>query len=193
MTSDKKEYDRQYYLANRDKKLARDCERSRAKSNYMNGELDPNSKVGRGFISEMVVAKTLYLDNDARCNCTAHFGFAYDLYDDSKYYEIDVKSSKIRARNCWQFNFKNKYTPDTYILVAYSEDYTTIEHVWIIPTHVNIVLNKMALAVYNTIKGLNRVREFEVDNTMYNIWLHTMSINNCQVLKKPDHISNIGV
>lgn len=204
-TADMKEYGRQLYLENREKMLARNRDyyeanrdnilaKQRARSNYTNGELDPNTNTGRGFIAEMIVAKALGLESGARCNCTAKFGFDYDLLDMGGYGEINVKSSKLKevGKNFyWNFNLENKYKPDTYIYVAYSEDHKDIEHVWIVPSYEYIISNKKWLTIYNSEKGLSRIQEFEVDNTMYNVWLHIMSIDRCSVLKSQDSISAI--
>lgn len=182
MTRDTKEYQREYYRAKRD---------------YMNGRLDPNSAVGKGFIAETVVARTLGLDVKTNCNCIAGFGAKYDLYDEVDLGKINVKSSELRTQfdkrwnkeySRWVFGLTNKYTPDNYVLVAYGYSRKNIEHVWIIPACVDIVANRKHLAIPSTRKGVSRLSEFEVDNFMYNINLHMMSINNCSVLKSKSEV-----
>lgn len=194
LTNDKpayntKEYSRLYYSKNRDKLQALARERYHTGSHYKTGQLDSNSNTGRGFITEVVVAKALGLENGARCNCTVNFGFKYDLFDAGEYQKINVKSSKVKvdkrqSTNHWYFHLNNKYIPDTYILVAYSEDYKDIVHTWIIPADVDIVSGKISFAISNSYKGLSRVQEFEVDCEIYNQCLHDMSIDNCSVLTK---------
>lgn len=195
-TANIKEYNRQYREVNRDKLLAQGREYSRDKSDYINGRLDFKSTTGRGFISEMVVAKALGLESGARCNCTVSFAFKYDLLDFGGYNEINVKSSKLtenKSQETWFWNFKlrNKYKPDTYIFIAYAKDHEDIEHVWIIPADADIFSDTKGMTIANSEKGLSRVQEYEVSNTIYNFYLHTMSIDRCSVLKKPDFIKEM--
>lgn len=207
-TADMKEYGRQYHLKNREKIAAQNREYQKAnreriaaqqreyrmandKCDYMNGRLDPKSPPGKGFIAEMVVAKALGLESGARCNCTANFAYKYDLLDSGGYGEINVKSAKLLTGGRWDFNLRNMYKPDTYVFVAYNKDHIDIAHVWIVPANAAIVSDIKSLGISNSEKGLSRIQEFEVSNTMYNVYLHTMSIDRCSVLKSSDSISDI--
>ena len=72
-------------------------------SDCKQGNLDPNSEVGFGFIGQRVVAKTLGLDLKYDCNCSEGFGSPYDLYDKNGYDKIDVKSATMYD-DTWYFN-----------------------------------------------------------------------------------------
>lgn len=160
-------------------------------SDYTNGNLDPDSKVGFGFIGQRIVAKTLGLELKYDCNCSQGFGAPDDLYDVNKYKYINVKAATLNKNNAWKFGLINKYTPDTYILLAFSADKSDIEHVWITDAiddlAFNIIKNraKTIINIKNNIySGLKRAEPWEVDAKPYNDAYHNMSLENCSVLRK---------
>jgi len=160
--------------------LCRKCYRN---SKYKYGQLDPNSAIGFGFISQRVVAKTLGLKLKYDCNCRLGFKSSYDLYDNIVYDYINVKGVKI-INNIWIFNFRNKEIPNTYICLGYDENKNNIKHVWIFKPNYDIILfDKITIGISNSLKGLKRVEQYEVDVKSYNDMYHSMSLKNCSVLK----------
>lgn len=157
-------------------------------NNYKNGNLDPESTVGFAFISQRVVAKTLGLDLKHDCNCSIGFNASYDLYN-KNYKYINVKSAILYKDNIWHFDFGNKYIPDNYIMLGFSDDKSDILHVWITEPEDDLTFDdknfkfKSSISITNSYKGLNRVESWEVDVEPYNDTYHSMSLDNCKVLR----------
>lgn len=160
------------------------CEKCYNNSDYINGMLDKNSKIGKAFIAQRVVAKVLNISLKNDCNCSIGFNHPYDLYDKGRYNTIDVKSSKLYKNNVWHFGLYNKYISDTYIFVGYDEDRKNILHVWIIKTTDYLVFKKKGITLTNTFKGLSKFNLYEADSKLYNESYHSMSLNKCSVLRK---------
>ena len=157
-------------------------------SDYMNGNLDPNSKVGFGFIGQRVVAKTLGLELRHDCNCSIGFNAPYDLYD-KKLGNINVKTSVLNNKNYWYFTLLNKYTPDTYIMLGFANDKSDILHVWITEPEDDLTFDaknfkfKTNITITNSEKALKKAEYYEVDIEPYNDMYHTMSLDNCSALR----------
>ena len=109
-----------------DKRLCATCLQNT--DNHKNGKLDADSPTGFAFMSQRVVAETFGLELKYDCNCSIGFTAPYDLYDE-KYKYINVKTATLNKVNAWQFGLKNKYTPDTYIMLGFSADKSDILHV----------------------------------------------------------------
>lgn len=157
-------------------------------NNHKNGKLDPGSNTGFAFASQRTVAKTLGLDLKYDCNCSEGFGSEYDLYD-KKYKYINVKAAMLNNVNSWQFGLSNKYTPDTYILLALSKDKSDILHVWVTEPEDDLTFDeknfkfKSSISITNSERGLKRAKGWEVDCEPYNVAYHSMSLKNCSVLR----------
>lgn len=151
-------------------------------SKYKTGDLSSKSSAGKGFISEQVVAKALCIESRHDCNLSVSFNHPCDLYHEAEYGFINVKSSKLHNTNRWSFGMSNAYEPDTYIFVAYSDDYHNIAHVWSVPCTAYILKNVSLLEVGNTDTGLARMDDYEVSADVYNTSLHSMSIADCPYL-----------
>lgn len=166
------------------------CEKCRHGAKYRFNNLSPDSSVGFGFIGQRVVAKTLGLKLKYDCNCSEGFMSEYDLYDNNKYKYINVKAGILNTYNRWQFIFNNKYKPDTYIMLGFSNDKSNIEHVWITEPEDDLTFDeknfkyKQSISIKNDINnGLNRARTWEVNVKPYNDTYHNMSLENCSVLR----------
>ncbi len=151
---------------------------------YKNSNLDKNSATGKGFISQRIVANVLNLSLENDCNCSIGFNAPYDLYDKEKYGKIDVKSSKLNKNSFWVFTFNIKKTPDTYILVGFDEDRKNILRVWICKPTDDLVYDKNSVLIKNIYKLLLQIKRFEVDCKPYDNALHSMSLDNCSVLRR---------
>lgn len=172
---------RWYYDENKN----RYCSSCIRKQDYKYGNLNPESAIGFAFISQRIVAKTLNINHD--CNLEINFGHPYDLYD-INYGKIDVKCSKLLLNEgiweIWSFKVDKKNKADYYIMLGFSRDKKEILKSWIIPTNTEILNNKKSINIYNSEKGLLRFKEFEVDHKSFNTTYHSMSIDNCPVLRK---------
>lgn len=159
------------------------CRRCYDNRDYMNEKLDPNSNIGFGFIGQRVVAKVLNLELKYDCNCSEGFGSEYDLYDKNNYGSINVKAGTLNEHNYWQFNLKCKQIPDTYIILGFSLYKSDILRVWITDSLDDLTYEKQKISIVNTYRGLLKVEPWEVDCELYNDAYHSMSLDNCRVLK----------
>lgn len=134
---------------------------------YFHGNLDPNSRLGAGVISEHVISLVL---NCTNCN-SEYFNSEYDLMSE-KYGTINAKSSRLKIHgdtNSYNWNFRilsNAKIPDHYICVGFNEDRSEIMRVWIVPNNADIVA-KCSITVTNSPRGLKRASQYEVDPTPY--------------------------
>ena len=157
-------------------------------SDYKNGNLDPESNTGFGFIGQRIIAKILGLDLKYDCNCSQGFGAPHDLYDE-KYKYINVKTAILGINNFWQFDLSNKYIPDTYILLGFSSDKSDILHVWVTEPEDDLTFDaknfkfKSSISITNSERGLSRAKSWEVNVKLFNDVYHNMSLENCSILK----------
>ena len=163
------------------------CDNCYYDTKYITGNLDPESTTGFAFISQRVVAKTLELDLEYDCNCSIGFTAPYDLYDKNKYGKIDVKTSKYNIytfnNKSWRYRFNNKNIPDTYILLGFSEGKSNIKHVWITDVLDDLTFKKKAISIHDSYRGLKKAKPWEVDVKPYNDAYHSMSLENCSILR----------
>ena len=165
------------------------CEKCRHGAKYKFNNLSSNSSVGRGFISQRVVAKVLDLELKDDCNCNVNFGHPFDLYDKGKYNYINVKSQMLNIINNWCFNLSQKEVPDTYIMLGFDRNRKNIIHVWITDAVDDLVFDekteklKKGICIKDDVfSGLKRAEPWEVDAKPYDDILHSMSLDNCSVL-----------
>lgn len=160
---------------------------------YVKGNLNPNSTTGKAFISQRIVANVLNLQLKYDCNCSDNFNHSFDLYDKGKYNYINVKDSalhdKVEYNSRWFFTLTQKTMPDTYIMLGFDEDRKNILHVWITDPLDDLTYNEIkerpkgGIGITNTYYSLERARPWEVDAKPYNDMLHSMSLDNCSVLR----------
>ena len=150
---------------------------------YMTGTLNTQRSVGKGTIIEYVVMNTLN-----ECKKT-RFNYGYDLHS-QKYGSINVKSSsrhKPDVSPTWRFQKPpQSYIPDYYICVGLNEDFTKILRVWAIPGTAKIVRSH-AIVITDSIRGLKRAEEYELDPTPYDLTFQTID------LTKFPEFSNLNV
>lgn len=152
------------------------------KPDYVTKNLDSKSNVGKGFVSQRVVAKTLDLELKNDCNCSIGFNAPYDLYNEDGYNYINVKDSHLQKDNAWHFHLKHKKIPDTYIMIGFDEERKNILHVWITDAVDDLTYDeknerlKRSISITNNIdSGLKRAKPWEVDAKPYDDMLHKMS------------------
>ena len=174
-------YEKDYYIKN-----------EKQNKDYMNGRLDADSTVGKGFIGERVVAKVLHIKSKYDCNCGVNFhhpDFDMIQLDNEKYGRIQVKTSTLidgSSNSRWLFELGNKC--DTYVMLGFDEDRSNIIKVWIIPSDKNIVSNKTGLKITlnpTIIRHVAReIVKYEVDAKPYNDAYHSMNLDGCGYLTK---------
>jgi len=139
---------------------------------YYHGLQNPESGTGVGIITEHVVFTVL--EDCVKCNTEDDFNAATDLIS-TKYGTINVKAAvlitvKHSTSTSWVFrHYKNKNTidPDNYVCIGFGRNRNVIEHVWIIPRGSDII-NSSGIHITNSVKGLERASQYEVDQTPYN-------------------------
>jgi len=153
-----------------------------SKTKHKNGNLDSMSGVGKGFISQRIVAKTLNIPLINDCNCSIDFKAPYDLFHD-KYGKIDVKASGLRTKyNNWQFYFKAKTDADIYFCLAFDEEWKKIMRVWAIP-NTGRYQSLTGITITNNISPILKYSKYEASADKYDKVFHSMSIERCTVLK----------
>lgn len=169
-----------YYCDSCYHKLKRKCR---------NKELEKDSKSGKGFRIEQVIAKTLGIKS---CSIESdNFNSAFDLYDPIKYKEIQARSAKPSIRKAtwndkvyeyhvWHFALDLPEF-DTIIVICMSEDYKNIERMYAIP--VDKLPMAQGLTIYKDPKNRPWYEEYRIDEKPYNDTYHSMSIDNCEVIK----------
>jgi len=163
---------------------------SKGNPDYVKGELDINSSVGRGRVGEILVVKTLGIGKEHdynRISC----GYSFDLYNE-EFGRIDVKTSLLSFdnRSRWKFNFQDKSEIKTYICIGLSLDRKFVQHVWIVPNKGKI-RNLITFTVYDTYRSLSNRRKWEVDANRYDYKWQTMKLDNCKIMvdkNKPEII-----
>lgn len=156
-----------------------------SRTDYMMGNLDKKSNVGSAFISQRVVAKYLGLKLKDDLNCTEGFKHPFDLYDEKKYYYINVKSSQLhnslRGNPYWRFNLSQKEMPDTYIMLGFDKDRKNILKAWKSDPLDDLIFDektgrsKNILGITNTFRVLRQYQPWEMDTIPLNKILHEMS------------------
>lgn len=149
------------------------------KADYKNGKLDKNSSMGKGFISQRVIANFLDLELKHDCNCTKGFNYGVDLYDNKEYKYVDSKSSKLLNSSCgnsyWIFELNKKRIPNAYIMLGWDKNRKNILKGWAIDSSNNLVNGKMSVNITNSDKVLKKWSDYEIDDILLNNILHEMS------------------
>jgi len=148
------------------KRLCNKC--ATGKRYYMKGILQPNCDTAIGVITEYVVYNVL--TDSINCNDLNNFHATYDLISNT-YGNINVKSAKLCSDKgvfYWRFGKRiNQKIPNYYICLGFNENRTDILKVWIIPGTSNLV-TKHGIKITNSIIGLKRALQYEVDAAPYN-------------------------
>lgn len=110
------------------------------RADWRNGNLDPLSSIGKGFIGQQIISRTYKIDD---CNLKMdNFNFYIDLTKDAKYGYGEVKIATLNIRdNWWIFNISMGQTSfDTLFLLCMdnNEPWKNIERVYVIKWQANI-------------------------------------------------------
>lgn len=159
------------------------------KRKWRNKGLEKDSRHGKGFRIEQVIAKTLGIKN---CNVELDdFNTTFDLYDPVKYKDIQARSAKPSIRKAswkdqlyeydvWHFGMDIPEF-DTLMLVCMSEDYKDIVRIYAIPT--DKLSFSQGITIYEDPKFPAWYEEFRIDEKPYNETYHSLSIEDCPVIK----------
>lgn len=159
--------------------------KTRLKADIRNKRLDPNSNVGRGYITCVVVKKKLGVKD---CyDITGNFNFqGYDLIDSEQYGLVDAKGSLLRERNNSKyhlFNTKGNRKANYFICIGYDKDRKNIV-VYIIPNIEDIQLKQVIAIPYNSYRS--KYYKYRVDEEELKIWndiYHSIDLEKCPVLR----------
>jgi len=143
---------------------------------YVIGNLDINSTVGRGRLGEIIVSKTLGINKEHDCNIINGCNSNIDLYKE-EYGKIDVKTSLLNYKyNNWTFSFKAKKEANTYVCIGLVLDKKYIEHVWVVPNEGEIK-NTVGITIRNLQNSLSNRKHWEVNAKIYNDAWKEMLVN----------------
>lgn len=151
-----------------DKLVCRSCYLN---ANYKTGKIDPSTNVGFKLIGKIIVMKHLHLKNKM-CKINNSYDFI-----NKKFGKVYVKSATekeyIKNVNKYTFSIYSKNNVDTFILLGFSKDREEINHVWIVPSNAELFKNKKnkngkTFIIKNDEKGLEKLKEFEVNGKPYN-------------------------
>lgn len=148
-----------------------------------NKNLDPDSAAGKGYITEVLVAK--FLGINTCFDITGNFNHkAFDMYEDKNWGIIDAKGSILynRRDNCYfhYFNTEKNDIPDFFFCVGYDEDMTHVDRTYIIPNEEYI--NKL-YGIYILRDGYSKYHIFRENEKPWDDLFHTLKLDNCPVLR----------
>jgi hypothetical protein len=141
--------------------------------------LEKSSSIGKGFIGEMIIARTLNFFN---CNLELdNFGYCVDLYDPVLYKKIQVKTREPYYGS-YTIHFGIEHNFYTLFILCMDKDSKNVTRVYIIPE--SELYGITTVTIYDkTIRGISKWEKFRVDEKSYNEMYHSMKIENCKVLK----------
>lgn len=145
--------------------------------NCRNGQLDPHSNTGKGFIFEQIVCKTLGIRN---CNIELdNWNSHTDIDKHEKYGYISAKGANVRLGE-WSFSNIDAGIFDTLILICMSSD-KNVERVYAIPvteakkrSSVCVRLNPSRGAWYE---------KYRIDESPFDRTYHNIKLEDCKVLR----------
>ena len=145
---------------------------------FRNKQIDPKSETGKGFIGEMIVAKTRGLKN---CNLELdNFNAVFDLSVDSFYGRIQVKTASL-INGKWEFGLSYNQEYDTIFLICMGKYWKNVERVYAIPWEKCV--NIRNIAIYDRTPGGSQWDKFRVGEEQYEDTYQDMKLENCPVLK----------
>lgn len=152
-----------------------------------NKNLDPDSSAGKGYITEVLVAK--FLGIKTCFEITGNFNHkAFDIYEHEDWGRINVKGSSL-LYDCdghltWFFNKKKSVIPDFFFCIGYDKDMKNVESVHIIPNG-DDVCNLTYLFIPKDICSKWYIfKESEEGIKKWNELFHTLKLEDCPVLRQ---------
>lgn len=152
---------------------------------FRNGNLDPLSTVGKGFIGQQVIAKKYNVDD---CNLKMdNFHFYVDLSKISGHGYCEVKISSLLG-NIWKAELGMDHKFDTVFVLCMDKNvpWRDIEKVYVIPE--SELYGEVRINIYKDFSNVRSrfkwVDKFRVDEKVFNDIYHTMKLENCKILRK---------
>jgi len=150
-----------------------------------NGNLDPNSSSGKGYTTEVLVAK--FLGIWTCFDLTDIFNYPkYDMLEHKDWGIIDVKGSSLLLYNNslrWLFCTCRNTKPDFFFCIGYDKNMKRVINVYIIPNE-EYVSKLMSISIpYNSTSKWDNFKESEEEVKKWDDLFHTMKLENCPVLR----------
>lgn len=148
------------------------------------GNLDPKSSVGKGYISEAIVAKFL---NIKTCfDITGNFNYpGYDLLEHEDWGLINVKSSTLLIDNVHRFGIRRSIKPDFFFCIGYDENRKHIIAIYIIPNE-DFVSKSVGITIPFDSDVWLRWYDFRESDSGIKEWdelFHSLKLDDCSVLR----------
>lgn len=142
---------------------------------FRNKQLSKDSKLGKGFIGEMIVAKTRGLKS---CSMeTDVFNHKSDLSIDPEYGDIQVKL-RTPQNGDYKVSFGAEHNFDTLFVLCMSKDMKNIEKMYAIPEGELYGITQITIC-----KNGTKYETFRIDEVPYNDVFHNMKLESCPVLE----------
>lgn len=158
---------------------------SKKMADCRNGNLDPNSSVGKGYITEVLVAK--FLGIKTCFDLTDNFCHPmYDMLEHEKFGKIDVKGSSllhIRANYGWYVTIRRNKKPDFFFFVGYDKNRKHVKSVYIIPNGNHVNKSHTIWIPNGKHSKWDKFKESEEEVKKWDDLFHTLKLKNCQILR----------
>lgn len=152
---------------------------------FRNGNLDPLSTVGKGFIGQQIIAKKYNVDD---CNLKMdNFHFYVDLSKISGFGYCEVKISGLHGK-LWKAELGMEHKFDTVFVLCMDKNvpWIDIERAYVIPE--SKLYGEARINIYKDFSNMRSrfkwVDKFRVDEKDFNDIYHTMKLENCKILRK---------
>jgi len=154
-----------------------------------NGNLDPNSNHGIGYVTAVLVKKFLGIED---CfDITDNFCYPkYDMIEHKDWGKIDAKGSSLFLQNnatntlYHTFRTNRNKNADFFFCIGYDKERKHVITVLIVPNQNNIS-NLAAMTVYyNRYSKYDKLKESKEEVKKWDDLFHTLKLDNCPVLRK---------
>lgn len=160
--------------------------KTKQEADCRNGNLDPNSNTGIGYVAAVLIKK--YLEVEDCFELTDNFNYPeYDMIEHKDWGKIDVKGSSLLTENgylCHSFCTNKNKTADFFFCVGFDKDRKRVLAVFIIPNEEYVSKLDKITVPYNRRSKYNKYKESEEDLKKWDDLFHTMKLDNCPVLRK---------
>lgn len=160
-------------------------ERQKKKTDCRNNNLDPRCPLGKGYITEVLVAKKLGIKT---CfDVTGNFKYSgYDILEHKNWGKINVKGSLLSYNGdqiYHYFNTNKNTKSDFFFCIGYDYEMKHIISIYIIPNNDYVsTLNGITIP-YDSNSKWNKFKENEKEIEKWDCLLHSMKLENCTVLR----------
>lgn len=159
-----------------------DSIRDKSRRKCRNKGLDPDSTVGFGYMTEVLIAK--FLGIKTCFDMTGNFNYReFDIYQHEDFGRIDAKGSKLlyyKGYYYWEFHTKKNKTVDFFFCIGYNDTRTEVISVYTIPNE-NIVDNLYINKNWN--QHEDPYYWHKQDPKPWDDMFHTLKLEDCPVLK----------